>query len=38
MKLGMCIELDDAGLACHPPRLPDLGHTPRREDGSVGIR
>ena len=35
---GLGIELDDAGLARHPPVSADLSHTPRREDGSVAIR
>jgi galactonate dehydratase len=35
---GLGIELDDAGLARHPPISVDLSHTPRREDGSVAIR
>jgi galactonate dehydratase len=35
---GLGIELDDDGLARHPPVPPDLSHTPRREDGSVAIR
>ncbi len=35
---GLGIELDDGGLARHPPLVPDLGHAPRREDGSVAIR
>jgi L-alanine-DL-glutamate epimerase-like enolase superfamily enzyme len=35
---GLGIELDDAGLARHPPLAPDLAHTPLREDGSVAIR
>jgi galactonate dehydratase len=35
---GLGIELDDAGLAKHPPRAPDLTHAPLREDGSVAIR
>jgi galactonate dehydratase len=35
---GLGIELDDAGIARHPPTSADLSHTPRREDGSVAIR
>jgi galactonate dehydratase len=35
---GLGIELDDAGLARHPPIPIDLSHTPLREDGSVAIR
>jgi L-alanine-DL-glutamate epimerase-like enolase superfamily enzyme len=35
---GLGIELDDAGLARHPPVSADLSRTPRREDGSVAIR
>jgi galactonate dehydratase len=35
---GLGIDLDDEGLAKHPPRPPDLTHTPLREDGSVAIR
>jgi galactonate dehydratase len=35
---GLGIDLDEAGLAKHPPRPPDLGHAPLREDGSVAIR
>ena len=35
---GLGIDLDDAGLARHPPRPPDLTHAPLREDGSVAIR
>jgi galactonate dehydratase len=35
---GLGIELVDEGLARHPPTSADLSHTPRREDGSVGIR
>ena len=35
---GLGIELDDAGLARHPPRSVDLSRTPLREDGSVAIR
>jgi galactonate dehydratase len=34
---GLGIELDDAGLAKHPPRSVDL-NAPLREDGSVSIR
>jgi galactonate dehydratase len=34
---GLGIELDDAGLAKHPPRAVDL-NAPLREDGSVSIR
>jgi len=35
---GLGIELDDAGLARHPPTSTDLSHIPLREDGSVAIR
>jgi galactonate dehydratase len=35
---GLGIDLVDAGLAKHPPRVADLTHTPLREDGSVSIR
>lgn len=35
---GLGIDLVDAGLAKHPPQMPDLSHTPLREDGSVSIR
>jgi galactonate dehydratase len=35
---GLGIDLVDAGLAKHPPRMADLTHTPLREDGSVSIR
>ncbi|HTT90821.1 MAG TPA: mandelate racemase/muconate lactonizing enzyme family protein [Acidimicrobiales bacterium] len=35
---GLGIDLRDAGLAKHPPRAPDLAHTPLREDDSVAIR
>jgi len=35
---GLGIELDDAGLAKHPPVSIDLTHAPLREDGSVSIR
>lgn len=35
---GLGIELDDAGLARHPPRSVDLTRTPLGEDGSVAIR
>jgi galactonate dehydratase len=35
---GLGIELDDAGLARHPPQSADLSRTPLREDGSVAIR
>jgi galactonate dehydratase len=35
---GLGIDLVDAGLAKHPPRLADLTQTPLREDGSVSIR
>jgi galactonate dehydratase len=35
---GLGIELDDAGLAAHPPLAADPSGTPRGEDGSVAIR
>ena len=35
---GLGIELDDVGLARHPPTPVDLSHIPLREDGSVSIR
>jgi galactonate dehydratase len=35
---GLGIELDDAGLAKHPPLSIDVFHAPLREDGSVSIR
>ncbi|MGD1050257.1 MAG: mandelate racemase/muconate lactonizing enzyme family protein [Solirubrobacteraceae bacterium] len=35
---GIGIELDDAGLARHPPVSVDLSDPPLREDGSVAIR
>jgi galactonate dehydratase len=35
---GIGIELDDAGLAMHPPVYADLSRTALREDGSVAIR
>ena len=35
---GLGIELDDAGLALHPPVSADLSRTALREDGSVAIR
>jgi galactonate dehydratase len=35
---GIGIELDDLGLADHPPLPVDLSHAPAREDGSVAIR
>ena len=35
---GLGIELDDAGLAMHPPVAADLSRTALREDGSVAIR
>jgi galactonate dehydratase len=35
---GLGIELDDAGLAKHPPLSIDPSHAPLREDGSVSIR
>jgi len=35
---GLGIELDDAGLAKHPPYYADLSHAPVREDGSIAIR
>ena len=35
---GLGIELDDAGLAKHPPVSVDLSDPPLREDGSVAIR
>jgi galactonate dehydratase len=35
---GLGIDLDDAGLAKHPPISIDLSSPPLREDGSVGIR
>ena len=35
---GLGIDLDDSGLAAHPPAEIDPSATPRREDGSVAIR
>jgi galactonate dehydratase len=35
---GLGIELDDAGLARHPPRSTDFSGLAVREDGSVAIR
>jgi galactonate dehydratase len=35
---GLGIELNDAGIAKHPPVAVDLGDPPLREDGSVAIR
>ena len=35
---GLGIDLDDAGLARHPPTSVDLSHAALREDGSVAIR
>jgi galactonate dehydratase len=35
---GLGIELDDAGIAKHPPVSADLSRTAQREDGSVAIR
>ncbi len=35
---GLGIDLDDAGLARHPPTSVDLSHAVLREDGSVAIR
>jgi galactonate dehydratase len=35
---GIGIDLDDAGLARHPPLAVDLSDPPLREDGSVAIR
>ena len=35
---GLGIELDDAGIALHPPVSVDLSRTTLREDGSVAIR
>lgn len=35
---GLGIELNDAGLAMHPPTSVDLSHAALREDGSVAIR
>jgi galactonate dehydratase len=35
---GLGIQLDDAGLAKHPPGYADVSRTPLREDGSVAIR
>jgi galactonate dehydratase len=35
---GIGIDLDDAGLARHPPIAADLSDPPLREDGSVAIR
>jgi galactonate dehydratase len=35
---GLGINLDDAGLALHPPVAADLSRTALREDGSVAIR
>ncbi|HTW98781.1 MAG TPA: mandelate racemase/muconate lactonizing enzyme family protein, partial [Acidimicrobiales bacterium] len=32
---GIGIELDDSGLAAHPPLAADLSHAPWREDGSI---
>ena len=35
---GLGIDLDDAGIALHPPVAADLSRTALREDGSVAIR
>jgi galactonate dehydratase len=35
---GLGIDLDDAGMAKHPPVSVDLSDPPLREDGSVAIR
>jgi galactonate dehydratase len=35
---GIGIDLDDAGIARHPPIVVDLSDPPLREDGSVAIR
>ena len=35
---GLGIELDDGGIALHPPIPADLSRTALREDGSVAIR
>jgi L-alanine-DL-glutamate epimerase-like enolase superfamily enzyme len=35
---GLGIDLDDAGLARHPPSSIDLSDPALREDGSVAIR
>jgi galactonate dehydratase len=35
---GLGIELDDTGIALHPPLAADLSRTALREDGSVAIR
>ena len=35
---GLGIDLDDAGLAKHPPRSADISHAALREDDSVAIR
>jgi galactonate dehydratase len=35
---GLGIELNDAGIALHPPAKADLSRTILREDGSVAIR
>lgn len=35
---GLGIDLDDAGLARHPPICRDISDPPLREDGSVAIR
>jgi len=35
---GLGIDLDDAGIARHPPVSVDLSAPPLREDGSVAIR
>jgi galactonate dehydratase len=35
---GLGIDLDDAGLAKHPPVSIDLSHPSLREDGSIAIR
>ncbi len=35
---GLGIDLDDAGIAKHPPISVDLSSPPLREDGSIGIR
>jgi galactonate dehydratase len=35
---GLGIDLDDAGIARHPPVSVDLSDPPLREDGSVAIR
>ena len=35
---GLGIDLNDAGLARHPPQSIDLSDSPSGEDGSVAIR